>query len=71
MPRACLWGDPIAPRVHTDRQTPLMTVGLNPIQFPVTGLHHWAHLQQATPAVYLHALSLTPYMGLASTAVHL
>ena len=35
-------------------------VGSDPALFPVTGLHHWARLKLAPPALHLHAPSLTP-----------
>ena len=48
---------------------PQMLVGLVLALFPVTGLHCWACLQPATPAVYLYLTSLNPII--AFIAVHM
>lgn len=49
LPLLCghLWQDRAATEVHTIAKARQLLVDLDPALFPITGLHHWAHLQLA------------------------
>lgn len=46
-----------------------LLMGLDAALSPSTGLHHWAHLQLAPPAMHEPAPRLTPVIGLYCCAV--